>query len=172
MMRNKGRPRVVKAILLLLALTSGAVAAQQRVPGDSARVEIGRTLRAFYFNLAHGDWQAVTADILAAKVVAHRAPPEAMAAALPARPCSIDTGPQVDRSTIVLAGEWARVLVPRCGLTVAGADEFRLIHFEQRWRFVSIYLFEEPLNLSAERWPARNTRRRGGAADPALPRSW
>ena len=152
MMRNRGRPLVVQAILLLLALTSGAVEAQQRVPDDSAQADIRRTLRAFYFNLAHGDWEAVTADILAAKIVAHRAPPEAMAAARQGtRPCSIENGPQVDRSTIVLAGEWALALVPRCGLTVAGADEFRLIHFEQRWRFVSIDLFEEPLNLSAER---------------------
>jgi hypothetical protein len=151
MMGNKGRQRVAQAILLLLALTSGAVEAQQHVSGDSTRVEIGRTLRAFYFNLAHGDWEAVTADILPAKVVAHRSPPEAMAAALPTRPCSIATGPQVERSTILLTGEWALVMVPRCGLTVAGADEFRLIHFEQRWRFVSIDLFEEPLNLSAER---------------------
>jgi hypothetical protein len=152
MMRSKCRLRVIPAILLLVAVTAGAVEAQQRVPGDSAQAEIGRTLRAFYFNLAHGDWEAVTADILAAKVVAHRALPEALAAAhQEMRPCSIEKGPQIDRSAIVLAGEWALVLVPRCGLTVAGADEFRLIHFGQRWRFVSIDLFEEPLNLSAER---------------------
>jgi hypothetical protein len=152
MTRNKCRPRVVPAFLLLLALTSGAVEAQQGVAGDSARAEITGTLRAFYFNLAHGDWEAVTADILAAKVVAHRAPPEALAAAYrEVRPCSLGKGPQVDRSTIVLTGEWALVLVPRCGLTVAAGDEFRLIRFEQRWRFVSIDLFEEPLNLSAER---------------------
>lgn len=151
MMRSKCRLGVMTGILLLLALTAGAVEAQQRIPGDAAPVEIGRTLRAFYFNLAHGDWEAVTADILAAKVVAHRAPPEALAAGHPEmRPCSIEKGPQVDHSTIVLAGEWAQVLVPRCGLAVAGADAFRLIHFEQRWRFVSIDLFEEPLNLSAE----------------------
>jgi hypothetical protein len=50
-----------------------------------------------------------------------------------------------------VAGDWAEVFVPRCGVALAGGDEFRMIHFEQRWRLVAIHLFEEPLNLSTER---------------------
>jgi hypothetical protein len=37
--------------------------------------------------------------------------------------------------------------VPRCTAALAGADEFRLIHFEERWRFVYIDLYEEPVSV-------------------------
>ncbi len=30
-------------------------------------------------------------------------------------------------------------------------DEFRLIHFEERWRFVYIDLFQQPVNVSSGR---------------------
>jgi hypothetical protein len=42
------------------------------------------------------------------------------------------------------------VSVPRCGAPLAGADEFRLIRFESRWRFVYIRLLEEPVIVSAD----------------------
>jgi hypothetical protein len=41
--------------------------------------------------------------------------------------------------------------VPSCAAAPAGADEFRLIRFESRWRFVYIHLFEEPVSVSADR---------------------
>ena len=149
-MGSKARVLAFGAALALLATTSSQ--AQHQAPNDSARAQISRTLRAFYFNLAHGDWEALTADILAAKVVAHRVPPSELFSVDHATPsCGARTGPQLDNSTVALAGDWAEVFVPRCGVTLAGGDEFRLIYFEQRWRLVGIHLFEEPLNLSTER---------------------
>ena len=56
----------------------------------------------------------------------------------------------IDQATITLDGDWAEVSVPRC-TAPRGADEFRLIRFERRWRFVYIDLFQEPLHLSTER---------------------
>jgi hypothetical protein len=56
-----------------------------------------------------------------------------------------------DQASIALNGDWAEVSVPRCAAQLAGVDEFRLIHFESRWRFVYLHLFEAPMNLSADR---------------------
>jgi hypothetical protein len=144
--------RVVSMSVSLVLLATAPSLAQQPLSDDSARTQIRQTLRAFYFNLSHHDWDAVTADILAAKVVAHRVPPSALLSAERVTPaCGARTGPQLDYSTIAVAGEWAEVFVPRCGVALAGGDEFRMIHFEQRWRLLGIHLFEEPLNLSTER---------------------
>jgi hypothetical protein len=131
------------------------------VPADSARVQIQTTLRAFYFNLAHHDWEALTADILAAKVVAHRPAPQALViagnttrrqspggssgspyGADPVR-CESPATALVDQATVTLDGDWAEVSVPRCTQASSGRDEFRLINFERRWRVVYIDLFEE-----------------------------
>ena len=147
--------RDIRAVLLTVALTMLAArssAAQQLSGGDSAQTQIRQTLRAFYFNLAHADWEALTADILAAKVVAHRSPPAAkLWVGVDAPVCAGRNGPQVDQAAMTLANDWAEVFVPRCGTALAGGDEFRMIHFEQRWRFVAIHLFEEPLNFSTGR---------------------
>jgi hypothetical protein len=145
--------RDIRILLLTVALTmlaSRSIAAQDLAPGDSAQAQIRQTLRAFYFNLAHGDWEALTADILAAKVVAHRSPPAAQLSLNAGTPvCGNQNGPQVDQAAMALAEDWVEVFVPRCGAVPAGGDEFRMIHFEERWRFVAIHLFEElPLNFS------------------------
>ena len=149
-------------VLLLVAPTATAMAQQPSLQLDSAQNQIHTRLRSFYFNLAHRNWEALTADILAAKVVAHRTAPEAFvtagghmggsSSALP-RPngCSPSAVLIMDNAIIRLDGDWAEVSVPRCGATVGGIDEFRLIRFEKRWRFVSIDLFEEPLSLSPDR---------------------
>jgi len=156
--------RTLFALLVALVLSSGTAAAQ-RSPNqvDSVRAQIHTTLRAFYFNLAHHDWEALTADILAAKVVAHRPAPETflMAAAsvdrddrpLPADPVACPSGATalVEQARIRLDGDWAEVSVPRCAVALAGADEFRLIHFQERWRLVYIDLFSESMNISADR---------------------
>jgi hypothetical protein len=137
--------------MLLIAATGSATAQQHPAPPDSTRAQIQRTLRAFYFNLAHDDWEALTADILPAKVVAHRFAPEALvmapssAAGEPAE-CTSPATPLTDHATITLAGDWAAVSVPRC-TEPRGADEFRLIRFERHWRFVHIELFQEPLHV-------------------------
>jgi len=147
--------------LVLSAWTASAAAQQSPIQPDSARAQIHTSLRAFYFNLAHQDWEALTADILAAKVVAHRPAPEALvlaaasagASSLAGEPaaCTSNQAAVVDRAIITLDGSWAEVSVPRCTAALAGADEFRLIHFEERWRFVYIDLYEEPVNVSTGR---------------------
>jgi len=57
----------------------------------------------------------------------------------------------VDQAIITLDGDWAEVTVPSCASPLAGADEFRLIRFEGRWRFVYIRLFESPVTVSTDR---------------------
>jgi hypothetical protein len=148
--------------LLLVGATATATAQQSSLQPDSAPAQIHTRLRSFYFNLAHRDWEALTADILAAKVVAHRSAPEAFVTAVsqvggsssaaPQRnACYSSAVPLVDNAIIRLDGDWAEVSVPRCGATLGAIDEFRLVHFDKRWRFVSINLFEEPLSLSTDR---------------------
>jgi hypothetical protein len=142
-------------VTLLIATTATAAAQQAPARHDSTRAQIHQTLRAFYFNLAHGDWEALSADILPAKVVAHRSAPESLvlaatsAASEPVE-CASPATPLIDQATITLDGDWAEVSVPSCAAP-RGADEFRLIRFERRWRFVYIDLFPEPLHLSTER---------------------
>ena len=143
--------------LVSLLLAASSIAAAQRAPArrDSTRSQIQRTLRAFYFNLAHNDWEALTADILPAKVVAHRSAPEALAMAARSAEgspveCASPETPSIDGAIITLDGDWAEVSVTRC-TEPRGADQFRLIRFDRRWRFVHIDLFREPLHLSTER---------------------
>jgi len=50
----------------------------------------------------------------------------------------------VDEAPIRLDGDWAEVSVPRCNGASAGADEFRMLYFEERWRFIYTDLFEAP----------------------------
>jgi hypothetical protein len=143
----------------LVAATSTGTAQQPEAQLDSVRQEIQTTLRSFYFNLARRDWEALTADILAAKVVAHRPAPEELLAAgsrLRAQPaggglslgdrprsCPSDETPLVDQAKVTLDGDWAEVSVPRCAAQ-SGADEFRLICLERRWRIIYIHLFQAP----------------------------
>lgn len=151
-------PRALLVLATVLsAWTVSGTAQQSPIQPDSARAQIHTSLRAFYFNLAHEDWEALTADILAAKVVAHRPAPEALvlsaasAGVLSAPPACSSTEALVDQAAITLDGDWAEVSVPRCTGALAGGDEFRLIHFEERWRFVYIDLYEEPVNISTDR---------------------
>jgi hypothetical protein len=146
------RRTALALVTLLIAAACRAAAQQAPAQHDSTRAQIHRTLRAFYFNLAHNDWEALTADILPAKVVPHRSVPEAlvMAARSGAGPpveCGSPETPLIDGAIITLDGDWAEVSVPRC-TEPRGADEFRLIRFERRWRFVHIDLFTpRPLSL-------------------------
>ena len=142
--------RRVCFILLVLAVWPLTAMAQHAPSVDSSRAQIQQTLRSWYFSLAHHDWNAVADDILAAKVVAHRLPPVALLrnqeidsrAALEIGHCAAGEMALVEVARINWDGDWAEVWVPRCG--VKGGDSFRLIHFEQRWRFVYIHLYEEP----------------------------
>jgi hypothetical protein len=142
----------VCSLCLALAVWPLAASAQQVPPADSSRAQIKQTLRSWYFSLAHHDWNAVTDDILAAKVVAHRLPPAGLLkkqevqseAALEIRHCAAGEAALVEAALVRLDGDWAEVWVPRCGTGFMGGDSFRLIYFEQRWRFVYIDLYEAP----------------------------
>jgi hypothetical protein len=149
------RRTALALVTLVIAATATAVAQQAPQQRDSTRAQIHQRLRAFYFNLAHNDWEALTADILPAKVVAHRSAPEALMMAAPSAAgapveCASPATPSIDGATITLDGDWAEVSVPRC-TEPRGADEFRLIRFQRRWRFVHIDLLHQPLLLSSER---------------------
>lgn len=143
------------ALAALVAAPAAATAQQTHAAIDTAGIHT--TLRAFYFNLAHEDWEAIATDVLSAKVVAHRPAPEALvaAAASPERgsgvACTSEARASVDAAVMRRDGDWVAVSVPRCNTVTTGADEFRLIHFQQRWRFVYIGLFEEPAKVTAGR---------------------
>jgi hypothetical protein len=165
--RTRNRPRTGEhrprhsiglALLAVLAASAPPASAQQS-PGrtDSVQAQLRTTLRAFYFSLAHQDWEALAAHILPAKVVAHHPAPEAMVVAgrLPASPAgpiasapaagtpperSTDAHALVEEGVITLDGDWAEVSVPRCASTLVGADEFRFVRFEGRWWIVYIAL--------------------------------
>lgn len=151
--------RIALALFLMLPGT-GSLAFAQRSPEPREAVpQIGARLRAFYYNLGRHDWEALTADILAAKVVAHRPAPAAMVMSEAGRDenfpmveviCTPPAQVSVEGAVITLEGDWAEVSVPRCSPEV-GADEFRLIHFEDRWRFVYIHLFQQPVTVTVER---------------------
>jgi hypothetical protein len=137
------RGSVMPAALIFMCSYT-AIAGGQEVPDgmDSAHAELHTTLRRFYFNLARRDWDALTADILAAKVVAHRPVPAPLLRELSPVPAGCASGSAAlrDRAHITVHGQWAEIVVPRCGDRTTGGDTFRLIHFEGRWRFVFIDL--------------------------------
>lgn len=152
-------PLLLAAVLITSAVTANAQ--QSPESPDSARAQIRTSLRAFYFSLSHGDWEALSGHTLGAKVDANRRAPEALlraaasartsAAADAPAACSSKHAPLVDQAIITLDGKWAAVSVPRCTAALTGSDEFRLIHFEERWRFAYIDLHEEPVNVSTDR---------------------
>lgn len=154
------RNRTLLALSLLLMGSSTAATAQELATvRDEAHAEIAARLRSFYFNLAHNDWEALTADVLAAKVVAHRPPPKSRLLRPAARDtgvgggegvCSTDRSASVQDAVISVQGDWAEAVVPHCA-RVSGHDEFRLIRFAGRWRFIAIQLFQQPVSLTVER---------------------
>jgi hypothetical protein len=136
----------------MLFAPAPAAAQHPTVPMDSARAELRTTLRAFYFNLAHRDWEALAAQVLSAKVMASHPVPERLltlaahvAPADPSAECSSAANARVDHATIGLDGDWAGALVPHCPpAPTARADEFRLVRFERRWRIIYIDLSQDP----------------------------
>jgi hypothetical protein len=151
--------RVVVLVAILAAIGTTTVTAQQP-PARSAPAElrIRTALRAFYFSLAHHDWEALTAGILPAKVVAHYpAPPAMMAASLPdERPvkCAAAIAERVEAAEITIDAGWAAASVARCdageigsgevGANDVGVDKFRFIEFGGRWWIVHIELSHDP----------------------------
>ena len=150
---------------MLATLALPAAAQQAAVQPDSAPAQIRSVLRAFYSSMARQDWQALSTYVLSPKLLERRGVPgdlqtgsrdrargggSSHAAAEPTA-CPSITSPMVDQAAIRLDGDWAEVSVPRCSVASAGADEFRLLYFEERWRFIYTDLFEAPKNISADR---------------------
>jgi hypothetical protein len=144
--------------VLLVALAQAANAQQAAPPPDSARAQIRAVLRAFYFHLEHQNWDALSTYVLSPKLLERRGAPSdlemvtrdrgrgrASAHADPASgACPSRTSPHVEEAAIRLDGDWAEVSVSRCSGASAGVDEFRMLYFEERWRFIYTDLFEAP----------------------------
>ena len=143
--------RTVVVFAAAWVVSTGTAAAQQSAASldSTSRVQIRNVLRAFYFNRAHGDYNALLVDMLGSKVDANRnAPFEAIVASdsVPHdAPLSCLPTPPIDRAVIELRGNWARVSVPRCGAAESAADLFRMIRLEGRWRFVDFRVLDPAL---------------------------
>ena len=143
------------ATLLLLALPSFGSAQESAVSPDSASHEVRTVIRAFYRNLAAQNWDALAAYVLSPKLLERRGiaadselvsrdrtRSRTMASAVqPPASCPSTSSPMIEAAAIRVDGDWADVSVPRCSGADAGVDEFRLIYFEQRWRFIYTDLF-------------------------------
>jgi hypothetical protein len=152
------RRLTLAAVVLLMALALPATAQQAAMQPDSARAQIRAVLRAFYLNLQSQNWGALSTYVLSPKLLERRgAPGDLQTAArdrtrgrgsshVAAAPmaCPSSTPPVVDEAAIRLDGDWAEVSVPRCSGASVGADEFRMLYFEERWRFIYTDLFEAP----------------------------
>jgi len=152
-------PRLMLTLgVLLLALTPPAIAQEVAAPPDSARAQIRAVLRAFYLNLANQNWDALAAYVLSPKLLERRGGPGELqmvardrtrrrgsppALAAP-RTCPSSASPMIDEAAIRLDGDWAEVSVPRCSGPAPGVDEFGMLYFEQRWRFIYTDLFHSP----------------------------
>ncbi len=159
------RRTAVAIVGMLTALALPAAAQRSAAQADSASAQIRTVLRAFYFNLAHKNWEALGAYVLSPKILERRTAPGGLqtastnrsrargpsrAAAEPVA-CASDSSAVVDQATIQLDGDWAEVSVPRCGVASAGTDEFRLLFLEERWRIINTDLFKGPTNVSTGR---------------------
>lgn len=152
---TRSERRAVALTGILVAIVTTAAAQQPRTRSEPAELRIRGALRAFYFSLAHNDWEALTAGILPAKVVAHHpAPAGIVAASQPhERPasCPPTVVERVEGAEITIDGVWAAASVARCrtgeiGGMEVGTDEFRFIEFDGRWWIVHIELSRPQLD--------------------------
>jgi hypothetical protein len=141
--------------LLLMAAPPYATAQSVAIAPDSARYQIRSVLRAFYLNLASQNWDALAAYVLSPKLLERRGAPGDLqlvardrtrgrgspAAVAAPRACPSSASPMIDDAVIGLDGDWADVSVPRCSGPSAGVDQFGMLYFEQRWRFIYTDLF-------------------------------
>jgi hypothetical protein len=159
MTRSKGGAHRAGALIVMLTtIGSTAVGAQQPSTGaEPAELQIRTSLRAFYFSLAHHDWETLTAGILPAKVVAHHPAPAAIVAASQPRErpgdCSPAIAERVEDAEITIDAGWAAASVAGCGAgdgsgevgaNAVGVDEFRFIEFGGRWWILHIELSHDP----------------------------
>jgi hypothetical protein len=142
--------------LLLMAGAPSGYAQSSAVAPDSVRPQILSVLRAYYLNLANQNWDALAAYVLSPKLLERRGgandhqmvvqdrnrgrgSPVAVAAP---EACPSSASPMISEADIRLDGDWAEVSVPRCSGPIPGVDEFGIIYFEKRWRFIYTDLFE------------------------------
>jgi len=167
MTRSKGGAHRSGALIAMLtAIGSTTVVAQQpSTRAEPAELQIRTSLRAFYYSLAHHDWEALTAGILPAKVVAHHPAPAAIVAASQpherAANCSPAMAERVDDAGITINAGWAAASVAGCGAgeigsgevgaNDVGVDEFRFIEFDGRWWIVHIELSHDPGSVQLAR---------------------
>jgi hypothetical protein len=151
------RPTLAAGVLLM-ALAQPAPAQRAAIQPDSARAQIRTVLRAFYFNLENQNWEALAAYVLSPKLLERRGAPTDLQmvardrgrgrgsshAATASLSCPSSASPGVDEAGIRLDGDWAEVSVPRCSGASLGVDEFRMLYFEERWRFIYTDLFDTP----------------------------
>jgi hypothetical protein len=141
--------------LLSMATASPALAQDTPVASDSARAQIRLVLRAFYLNLANRNWDALASYVLSPKLLERRGAPgnarmvardrtrsRGASSAAPLPVCPSSASPGIDAAVIALDGDWADVSVPRCSGRSPGVDEFGMLYFENRWRFIYTDLFE------------------------------
>jgi hypothetical protein len=160
-------PQLILTLGVLLPAVAPAAAAQGTALGqDSARAQIQTVLRAFYLNLANQNWDALAAYVLSPKLLERRGGPGDLrtvardrargrgtppALAAP-HTCPSSASPMITEAGIRLDGDWAEVSVPRCSGASPGVDEFGMLYFEKRWRFIYTDLFEgRPAPETAQR---------------------
>jgi hypothetical protein len=160
-------PRIILTLGGLLFAVAPAAAAQgTAIEQESARADIHAVLRAFYLNLANQNWDALAAYVLSPKLLERRGSPgdpQTVARnrtrgrgrpATMAAPytCPSSASPMITEADIRLDGDWAEVSVPRCSRRSPGVDEFGMLYFEKRWRFIYTDLFESrPAPETAQR---------------------
>ena len=151
-------PRLTLILGLLMAAPPPAIAQTTATTPDSARTQIRLVLRAFYRNLASQNWDALAAYVLSPKLLERRGAPgdhqlvardrtrsrRAPAAAVAPRACPSKASPMIDEAVIWLDADWAEVSVPRCSGASPGVDQFGMLFFEKRWRFIYTDLFQGP----------------------------
>jgi hypothetical protein len=156
------RRLTLAAALLQIGVAQFAVAQGAAIQPDSARAEIRSVLRAFYLNLEAHNWDALSAYVLSPKLLERRGAPADLQivardrgrgrgsshAAAAGRPCPSSSSAAVEEAGIRLEDDWAEVSVPRCSGPSMGVDEFRMLYFEARWRFIYTDLFEAPPEAS------------------------
>jgi hypothetical protein len=102
-------------------------------------------MRAFYRDLDRQNWPALLDHFLPAKVTARWVPPitNRMWAELatPAISVADDSQRCELRMSVAIVGDWARVRVRRCALSV---DEAWLLHVSGHWKIVHLVLADAP----------------------------
>ena len=152
-------PRLTLILGLLLTAAPPLATAQSTATApDSAGAQIRAVLRAFYLNLANKNWDALAAYVLSPKLLERRGAPGDLqvvardrtrgrvspAALATPQVCPSSASPMIDEAVIRVDGDWADVSVSRCSGVSPGVDQFGMLYFEHRWRFIYTDLLQEP----------------------------